>query len=141
MTRLSVGLAIALFASSCAQTPQLPVAQGPFVGIEVSTLPEAERRTITEAAEDFQAVVAGRKPTHAVFDKDAPLPSDGGTTFYQGKGYRLTVLVSFSSFGGVNATAYGPIIEFERTFAPGNTSEISDIRVYSQDALNRLMTN
>lgn len=139
MAKSIVVLAIALLASSCVQTPQTQIDQGPFVGLDIAKLTESDRRVITEASEDFRAVVAGKKPMHAVFDKDAPLPSDGGTTFYQGKGYRLTILVSLSDFGDFHGTAYGPIVEFERTFAPGNTSEISDIRVYSSDAFGKLM--
>lgn len=139
MNKLIAALAVALLASSCVQAPQQPVNQGPFVGFDVATLAERDRRTITEASEDFEAVVAGKKPVHAVFNKDAPLPADGGSTFYRGNGYRLTVLVSLSSFGKAHGTAYGPIIAFDAPFAPGNTSEISHIRVYSQEAFRKLM--
>jgi len=139
MPKLIFVLTLTLLASSCVQTTQPAVDAGPFVGIDVARLPETDRRTITEAAADFRAVVAGRKPVHAVFDKDAPLPSDGGTTFYKGNGYRLTILVSLSEFGEAHGTAYGPIIKFDRSFAPGNTSEISDIRVYSPETFASLM--
>ncbi|MGO4551874.1 hypothetical protein AB4059_12310 [Lysobacter sp. 2RAF19] len=139
MTKLIVAMAIVLLAASCVQTPQAPNSAGPFVGLDLPKLPEGDRRIITEASEDFRAVVEGKKPVHAVFDKDAPLPADGGTTFYQGKGYRLTILISLSDFGEVHGTAYGPVVEFERAFAPGNTSEISDIRVYSPEAFGKLM--
>lgn len=139
MTRLIAALAFALLASSCARTTQPHVEQGPFVGFDVSKLSEGDRRTITEASADFSAVVAGKKPIYASFDKDAPLPSDGGTTFYQGHGYKLTVLVSLSSFGAANGTAYGPILQFDPSFAPGNTSEISDIRIYSQEGFRKLL--
>ncbi|RDZ28047.1 hypothetical protein [Lysobacter silvisoli] len=105
------------------------------MGLDTATLPEADRRTLGEASADFQAVVAGKPPVHAVFDAQAPLPSDGGTTFYQGRGYRLTVLKSLSSFGSFHGVAYGPILRFDPPFAPGHTAEVSDIRVYSRDAL------
>lgn len=139
MIRLIAVSTLALLASGCSGTTQPHVDQGPFVGFDVSKLSEGDRRTISEASADFSAVVAGKKPIHAVFDEDAPLPSDGGTTFYQGHGYRLTVLVSLSSFGASNGMAYGPILQFEPAFAPGNTSEISEVRVYSQDALRELL--
>ena len=138
-TTLIALLAVTLLAASCAQTPQPALEPGPFVGLDVARLPERERQILIEASEDFRAVVAGKKPIHAVFDEDAPLPADGGTTFYQGKGYRLTVLVSLSDFGGFHGTAYGPVVKFEESFAPGNTSQLSDIRFYSQEAFRELM--
>jgi hypothetical protein len=139
MDRLIAVLSLALLASGCTGTTRPQVDQGPFVGFDVSKLSEGDRRTLTEASADFSAVVAGKKPIHAVFDEEASLPSDGGTTFYRGHGYRLTVLISLSSFGASKGMAYGPILQFEPSFAPGNTSEISEIRVYSQDALRELL--
>jgi len=133
---LSLGL---LLAGCTQQATQPPIGSGPFVGLDVSKLSPGNRQTLTEASEDFRAVVAGKKPIHAKFDKSAALPSDGGTTFYQGKGYRLTVLLSFSDFGGLAANAYGPIITFDPAFAPGNTSEISDIRIYTSEELRKFL--
>lgn len=114
-------------------------AQGPFVGIELSKLSEDDRSVIVQASEDFRAVVAGRKPVHAVFDKEHPLPADGGTTFYKGNRYKLTIQRSISSFGSFTGIAYGPVLRFEQEFAPGNVSQLSDIRVYSFDELRKLL--
>ena len=140
MTNIIRTLAIGLLVAGCTQQPaQPPIGPGPFVGLDETSLSPENRQILREASEDFRAVVAGKKPVHAVFDKDAPLPSDGGTTFYQGKGYRLTVLVSYSGFGGLPANAYGPIIKFDPAFAPGNTSEISDIRVYTSEELSKFL--
>ena len=82
-----------------------------------------------------------KKPIHAKIDEDAPLPSDGGTHFYKGDGYELTISISLSSFGAFNGTAYGPILNFDDKFAPGNTNQISDIRVYSNEELRKLLLN
>lgn len=139
MTKPIVILGIALLTVSCMQTPPPPPVAGPFVGIDWAALPEHDRRTLSEASADFNAVASGKKPVYAIFDEQAPLPSDGGTTYYQGKGYRLTILMSLSSFGAFRGTAYGPILRFDPPFAPGNTSEISDVRVYSRDALSKLL--
>jgi hypothetical protein len=126
--------------TACSPPSSSPaVSPGPFIGVDLSTLPPEQRRIIQEASEDFRAVVEGKKPIHAELDNDAPLPSDGGTTFYKGNGYHLTISASLSSFGEFNGTAYGPIIRFDDTFAPGNTNQISDIRVYSQDELRKLL--
>jgi hypothetical protein len=104
--------------------------QAPFVDLATSGASPDDQAVLLEAAEDFCAVVAGRKPVHAEFDADAPLPADGGTTYYVGRRYTLTVLSSFSSFGSFHGTARGPIITFDESFAPGNTREISSIRVF-----------
>lgn len=75
-------------------------------------------------------MVAGKDPIHAQFDETAAVPSDGGTLFYVGRKYKLTVLNSLSSFGSFHGTAHGPVITFDESFAPGNTNLISSIRVY-----------
>lgn len=126
--------------TACSQrSPSSDLSSGPFIGVDLSALPPEHRQTIQEASEDFRAVVEGKKPIHARIDNNEPLPSDGGTTFYKGNGYRLTILVSLSSFGEFKGTAYGPIIHFDDTFAPGNTKQISDVRIYSDDELRKLL--
>ncbi|NUO76681.1 MAG: hypothetical protein HOQ32_11800 [Lysobacter sp.] len=140
MFKVSAVLACSLLLGACAQPALAPVASsGPFVGVDLSQLPERDRAIIREASEDFQAVVRGDKPVHAKFDEQAALPSDGGTTFYKGNGYDLTILVSMSGFGQFRGTAYGPILTFDSKFAPGNTNEISDVRVYSNEKLRELL--
>jgi hypothetical protein len=138
MPKLILVLAPALLLTACAEAPRQSFDQGPFIGLNDARLSEGERRVLTDASEDFKAVVAGKKPVHAILDKNAPLPSDGGSTFYNGDGYRLTVLESLSSFGGFHGTAYGPIIRFQKSFAPGNTAEVSDIRIYSREEFSKL---
>ena len=108
--------------------------QSPFVGLATSRASAEDQAILREASEDFCAVVAGNKPVHARFDTEAALPSDGGTLFYVGRKYRLTVLNSLSDFGSFQGTAHGPIITFDEAFAPGNTREISSIRVYESPA-------
>jgi hypothetical protein len=142
MNELIAVLAIAILVSSCSRQSALPQLQpGPFVGVDVSELSARDGQIIKEASEDFRAVVQGKKPIHAKFDKNAPLPSDGGTHFYKGDGYELTISISLSSFGEFNGTAYGPILTFDEKFAPGNTNKISDIRVYSNEELRKFLLN
>ena len=106
--------------------------QAPFANLASSGANPEDLQILQEASEDFCAVVAGKEPLHAKFDDTAALPSDGGSLFYVGRKYKLTVLNSLSSFGSFNGTAHGPIITFDESFAPGNTNEISNIRVYPQ---------
>ena len=129
-----------LLIAGCSQPSPKPAPDaslpGPFIGLDASAFPAADQRALLEASEDFRAVVSGRRPVHATLDITAPLPADGGTTYYQGTRYRLTVLRSLSTFGGFRGIAYGPILTFDKDFAPGNTSEISDIKVYSTEQLS-----
>lgn len=142
MNELVAALAIAIQTSSSFQQSASPQLQpGPFVGVDVSKLSARDGQVIKDASEDFRAVVQGKKPIHAKLDEDATLPSDGGTNFYKGDGYELTVSISLSSFGGFNGTAYGPILTLDDKFAPGNTNRISDIRVYSNEELRKLLLN
>lgn len=140
MVKIPDAIAMTLPLAVRSQQPEpSAVSPGPFIGVDLSRLLPEHRKIIQEASEDFLAVVEGRKPLHAKLDIDAPLPSDGGTTFYKGNGYNLTISASLSGFGGFSGVAYGPIIKFDDTFAPGNTNLISDIRVYSNDELRKLL--
>ncbi len=111
----------------------------PFEGVDLSLLAPEERRTINEAARDFQDVVAGKAPTFAKIDEDMPLPADGGTTFYVGRGYSLTIVRSLSSFGKLNGFVYGPIITFDSAFAPGNVRQITNTRFYTLEQMRDLL--
>lgn len=134
---------LAALLASCS-TPELQSvlmseSRDPFIGLAKADLPENDRTILSKASEDFKAVVAGKAPVHARFDESAPLPADGGTEFFVGDGYLLTVVKSISTFGSFHGIAYGPVINFERNFAPGNTSTISNIRVYSIEELKKLL--
>lgn len=112
--------------------------EGPFAGVDLSALPTDEAQIIKAANEDFICVVQGRKPVNAKFDKSAPLPTDGGTTFYKGKEYSLTIVKSLSSFGKLHGYIYGPIIIFKPGFAPGNVNRVSFLRFYTKAQLKTL---
>ena len=131
MARLPI-LVTVLALVACAEPPPQSVltpACQPFADIDWSQASKDDKQVLSEAAEDFCAVLARQKPVHARPRPGFDAPSDGGSRFYIGRRYRLTALQSASSFGGVAGTAYGPILRFDKDFAPGNTSEISQIRV------------
>ncbi len=115
---------------------------GPFQGVELDTRSPEQREIITRASEDFERVLQGKKPKNAALDEQAPLPADGGTLFYVGKGYRLTVIKSLSSFGstgeGLQGHVYGPVLSFPKSFAPGNMSEVVSLRFYTNQQLQAL---
>jgi len=94
---------------------------------------------LKEATDDYRAVVEGKRPVHAVVDKKAPLPADGGTTFYLGKGYRLTIQCSIVNFSNESFYFYGPIITFDKGVAVGESPTISHIEIYSPESLRKLL--
>lgn len=94
---------------------------------------------LKEAAEDFSAVVSGKPPVFAVLDKEAPLPTDGGTTYFKGRGYSLTILQSLVTVSGGACYLYGPIIKFDDSLMFGNSNTISRVEIYSPTALRELL--
>jgi hypothetical protein len=143
MIKITAALTLLLLAG-CTVSPASAPSQAtfhasPFVGVDLSRLPAEERRIFSEAAEDFASVQRGRSPAHAVVDTKADLPADGGTNFYVGRGYRLTIVKSLSRFGSIDGYAYGPVIRFDSSFATGNIDTVSDVRFYSDDALRALL--
>jgi hypothetical protein len=131
MSRVSICLLFGLLASCSVTDPPSAMSSGcnPFVDMDDSRASDEDRLILKEASEDFCAVIAGKDPIHARVAPGVDLPSDGGTRFYVGRKYKLTVLSSLSSFGGYPGVAYGPILKFDDSFARGNTSEISSITV------------
>ena len=142
--RRSTMLLVLLFLPAFGHATE-PLSFGPFQGVDTSILSPSQREVITQASEDFDRVLRGRKPKHAVFDDKAPLPADGGTQSFVGNQYRLTVVKSLSSFGDaegwLHGYIYGPVVKFSESFAPGNMSEVMSLRFYSREQLNVLMSN
>ena len=140
MLRHAVILTFVLLAGSALAGTVLP--SGPFRGVQLYTLSPEQRGIITRASEDSERELQGKKPKNAALDEKAPLPADGGTLFYAGKGYRLTVIKSLSSFGntgeGLQGYVYGPVLSFPKSFAPGNMSEVVSLRFYTNQQLQAL---
>ena len=95
--------------------------------------------SLREAQEDFDAVLKGYKPTHAVIDREAPVPMDGGTTYFKGNGYNLTITQSLEMVGGIEGYMYGPSLVLLPPLAIGNDSGISHVTFYSRAALRNLL--
>jgi hypothetical protein len=112
--------------------------QGPFSGIDLSTLKPTQAKIIKEANVDFLLVLKGEKPRYAQFNKEMPLPADGGTTYYSGDHYELTVVQSLSTFGNLNGYIYGPVVDFDKQFSPGNMNTVSNLRFYTSEQLKEL---
>lgn len=104
-----------------------------------ATLEPALQASLKAAAEDFTAVLSGQRPTHATRDDSASLPADGGTSYWVGPGYRLTISKSLVTIAGVTGYAYGPVLELGPELAVGNTRSLSEIKFYPSDKIESLL--
>jgi hypothetical protein len=99
---------------------------------------------LNHALDDFKAVLAGKRPIHAAIDHDVPLAADGGTTFYKGDGYKLTIVKSLNGImcgkEYVHGYIYGPVIAFEPDVMTGNFPNIQHLTFYTGEDLKRLLS-
>ncbi len=129
---------VCLMAASLSAGADPSPSSGPFQGVDLGALDAEQQEVIIQASEDFERVQSGRLPRHAVRDEKAPVPADGGTQFFNGKRYKLTVVKSLSSFGTLHGYVYGPVISFDKSFAPGNRSELVGLRFYTREQFKQL---
>ena len=98
---------------------------------------------LREALDDFNAVLAGAQPRHARFDRGRPLLADGGTKYYKGRGYKLTIVKSLNGmFHGktyISGYVYGPVIDFDSSVMAGNAPSISYLTFYPDETLRALL--
>lgn len=99
---------------------------------------KSTQRKLQELSEDFDAVVAGRKPVHARVDEKTPVPADGGTSFYIGHGYKLCIEQSLCQIGGVDGMLYGPIFTLGPDLVNGNDNTISHVTFYRMEEFRKL---
>lgn len=109
----------------------------------VALFGEATLRRLQKSLDDFNAVLEGKPPIHAVVDREVPLPTDGGTTFYKGDGYKLTIVKSLNGIMRgkeyVHGYIYGPIITFQPDVMTGNFPNIQYLTFYTGEELRRLL--
>lgn len=109
----------------------------------VALFGEATLRRLQKSLDDFNAVLEGKPPIHAVVDQEVPLPTDGGTTFYKGDGYKLTIVKSLNGIMRgkeyVHGYIYGPIITFQPDVMTGNFPNIQYLTFYTGDELRKLL--
>ena len=109
-----------------------------FVGVNWDDLSPEQYRVLKESSEDYVAVLSGKKPIYAKLDESRFL-LDGGTKYYDGYKYTLTIVMSMSAFGDVHGYAYGPSVQYEEEFAPGNISKLSNIKMFTSESLAELL--
>ena len=94
--------------------------------------------------DDFNSVLDGKHPIHAIDDKDVPLLTDGGSTFYKGNGYKLTVVKCLNGIMRekeyVHGYIYGPVISFQPEVMTGNFPTIQHLTFYTGEELQKFLT-
>ena len=111
---------------------------GPFSGIDISELLEPDADIMRKSNEDFLLVLDGKIPKHATLNSNIPPVLDGSTTSYLGNRYEIVIVESPSTFGGIHGYIYGPVITFERRFAPGSMTTVNNLRFYTNEQLKKL---
>jgi len=100
-------------------------------------------RRLEKAVEDLNAAIAGKKPLHAKIDSHHALPADGGTTYYVGDGYKITIIMSMNCIKhgrkNIDGYMYGPVITFDNDLVSGNNQTISYVTFYPDDKLDKLL--
>ena len=110
---------LALF--GCASQTAQQLTHFPTV-TELAT-PKEQLPSYEQARTDFQRAVASQHPQ---FASQSNALRDGGTTFYQGHGYALTVWQRVSTEDGHTSYVYaGPEIQFDRLLSPGGLKSYS----------------
>jgi len=98
---------------------------------------------LQKSLDDFNAVMDGKYPVYAEIDKGVPLLSDGGTTYYKGDGYKLTIVMSLNGIMRgkeyIHGYIYAPIISFEASVMRCNFPNIQHVTFYEGDELKKLL--
>jgi len=99
--------------------------------------------SLLKAHADFNSVLQGKKPIYAKLDINSPVPADGGTCFYLGNGYSLTVYKSLNDIHKgkdlIHGYIYGPSIYFFDDVISGNMPTISFLTFYRYEDLKKLL--
>ena len=98
-----------------------------------------DKTQLQMAIEDYNSVISGKPPIHAIIDEKHPLPADGGTTFYQGSGYKLEIRKRLTEENNIGGFIYGPIIVFDRTNDSGSNKDMSSLKFYNESDLKKLL--
>ena len=82
---------------------------------------------------DFNSVINGKLPIHAISEKKVLL--DGGTSFYKGDGYKLTIYKKIITINNTKGFLYGPTFYI----GDGDLIGISKIEFYDTKAMSKLL--
>ena len=101
----------------------------PFRDLAWEHMSPDDRATLSDASDDFCAVLAGNRPPHAQQSLDFKPPPNSGTRLYLGQRYQLTALRSYRFAGGVPVAVAGPVLRLDAGIASPEPIEVSQVRL------------
>jgi len=129
MRSLTLLFWIALFAG-CSSVAH----QSPFAALLAQPLTDEQRIAVSEACDDFDAVMRYQKPIHAALQQFGI--SDGGSWSYSGRGYRIIVWKQWVAVkGGRSISFYGPEVRFDQKLFPWIRLPVSCTAFYEMKEL------
>lgn len=87
------------------------------------------KKTMQEALEDFDLVLAGKLPKYSKLDATTL----NGVSTYKGNGYILQLIDTDGTIAGEYIKIYGPVIEFTDSEFQILEKKISEVRFYDRD--------
>ena len=131
--------------SGAAAAADLLCAADPFPFADLTVLDDERGEILRKAAEDFCLVTQGKGVRHASPDRSVALPSDGGSSYYKGDGYRLSIVQELNVIKGgqgadLEGFMYGPILVLDEAVFPGVGTPQSAVRFYTFEAFRALFS-
>lgn len=129
--KVATALIVLSLAACSRETPSQSIAQGcePFRDLAWDEMSPAHRETLSNAASDFCAILAGTPPPHARHSPDFTPPPNSGTQLYLGRGYRITAVRSYRFVGGTPVGVVGPVLRLDAGIASPEPIEVSQVRL------------
>ena len=138
--RAGLNLLLALAAVTC--SAQI-LTTGPFVGFDLAKADKDLARAIREASEDFERVLTGLMPLHAILQPPIHAPDDPRREVmrsFKGHHYHLTVVKWPIRIGETEGVLFGPQINFvELDFGTNFVPIPANQRFYTREALAKLL--
>lgn len=123
---------IALSLAACSrETPSPSMEHGcePFRDLAWDEMSPNDRETLSKAASDFCAILAGAPPPHAQRSPDFKPPPNSGTQLYLGRGYQVTAVRNYRFAGGTAVGVVGPVLRLDAGIASPEPIEVSQVRL------------
>nr|WP_298128702.1 hypothetical protein [uncultured Pseudoxanthomonas sp.] len=131
IVKVATALIVLGLAACSREMPSQSIEQGcePFRDLAWEDMSPNDRETLSNAASDFCAILAGAPPPHARRSPDFTPPPNSGTQLYLGRGYRITAVRNYRFVGGTPVGVVGPVLRLDAGIASPEPIEVSQVRL------------
>ena len=131
IVKVATALIVLGLAACAREMPSQSIEQGcePFRDLAGEEMSPNDRETLSNAASDFCAILAGTPPPHARRSPDFTPPPNSGTQLYLGRGYRITAVRNYRFVGGTPVGVVGPVLRLDAGIASPEPIEVSQVRL------------